>query len=542
MPVFQTRVDRTSEEFLTNREAMTALVERLRELEARTEAVSDRAAGRFAARGQLLPRQRVTQLLDPGAPVLELATMAGWLEDTNDEETSVPGGSQITVIGFVSGTRCVVTANDSGINAGAMTAPGQRKFERAQHVALANRLPLVMLVESAGANLLDYRVENWAHGGRLFANLARLSAAGIPVLTVLHGSATAGGAYLPGLSDTVIGVRDRGRAYLAGPPLLQAATGELADDEELGGVAMHASVTGMVDHVADDDADALRIARRVIASMDWARDWRDAGLPRAPVAPPVLDADDLLGIATTDPRTPYDVREVVARIVDGSELVEHAPRMGSATVCMEAAIHGHAVGIVGNNGPITTAGATKATHFIQRCSQRGTPLVFLQNTTGYMVGVDAEQGGMIKHGSKMIQAVTNATVPRITLMIGASYGAGNYGMSGQGYDSRFLFSWPNARSGVMGPEQAATTMRIVATARARRKDQPIDDATLDALEAHIITHYRAQESAFVTSGRGLDDGIVDPRDTRALLGFLLATIAEGDAATPTPVTFGVARP
>ena len=542
MSVFRTHVDRNDDGFVANRAAMARLVDRLRELEARTEAVSDRSADRFAARGQLTPRARVEHLLDPGAPSLELATMAGWLEDTEDEDQSVPGGSQVAVIGFVSGTRCMVVANDSGINAGAMTAPGQRKTERAQDIALANRLPLVMLVESAGANLLDYRVENWATGGRLFANLARLSAAGMPVLTVLHGSATAGGAYLPGLSDTVIGVRDRGRAHLAGPPLLQAATGEVADDEELGGVAMHASVTGLVDHVADDDADALRIARQVVASMDWARGWRHAGLPRGAVAEPVLDPEDLLGIATTDPRTPYDVREVVARIVDGSRLLEHAPRMGSATVCMEAAIHGHAVGILGNNGPITNAGATKATHFIQRCSQRGTPLLFLQDTTGYMVGVDAEQGGMIKHGSKMIQAVTNATVPRITLMIGASYGAGNYGMSGQGYDSRFLFSWPNARSGVMGPEQAATTMRIVAQARAERKGEPIDDDTLAALEAHIIALYRAQESAFVTSGRGLDDGIIDPRDTRDLLGFLLATIAEGDAATPTPVTFGVARP
>ncbi len=545
MAVFATRVDVASQQFRDNEQEMGALVRRLRELEERTERASEESADRFAARGQLTPRTRVAHLLDPGAPVLELATMAGWLQDGGDQDTSVPGGSQIAVLGFVEGTRCVVVANDSGINAGALDAIGQRKFERAQQIALDNHLPLVLLVESAGADLLGYRVENWSDGGRIFARLARLSAAGIPVITVLHGSATAGGAYLPGLSDTVIGVRDRGFAFLAGPPLLAAATGEQADPESLGGVAMHASVTGLVDHVAEDDADALRIAREVIAAMAWGRDWIPdtlAAVDHARVAPPVLDPDELVGIVSVDPRMPVDVREVVARIVDGSNLLEHAPGMGSATVCIQASIHGHGVGIIGNNGPITTAGATKATHFIQRCSQRGTPLVFLQNTTGYMVGVEAEQAGMIKHGSKMIQAVANATVPRITIVIGASYGAGNYGMSGQGFDPRFLFSWPNARSGVMGAEQAATTMAIVARARAQRAGIEVDEATLQAQQERIIALYRAQESAFVTSGRGLDDGVIDPRDTRDLLGFLLATIAEGDAATPTPVTFGVARP
>ncbi|HKJ56339.1 MAG TPA: carboxyl transferase domain-containing protein, partial [Nitriliruptoraceae bacterium] len=538
MAVFESRVDVSSEEFQSNHQEMGALVRRLRDLEERAERASERSADRFAARGQLTPRARVAHLLDPGAPVLELATMAGHEEDRDGQDASVPGGSQIAVIGFVRTTRCVVVANDSGINAGAMDAVGQRKFERAQQIALDNRLPLVMLVESAGADLLGYRVENWSDGGRIFARLAHLSAAGIPVITVLHGSATAGGAYLPGLSDTVIGVRDRGHAFLAGPPLLAAATGEQADPEDLGGVTMHATVTGLVDHVADDDADALRIAREVVAAMDWGADWIPGvvhAVDPAAVVDPAHDADELLGIVPVDPATPVDVREVVARIVDGSRMLEHAAGMGPATVCLDAAIHGRPVGILGNNGPITTDGATKATHFIQRCSQRGTPLVFLQNTTGYMVGVEAEQAGMIKHGSKMIQAVANATVPRITVVIGASYGAGNYGMSGQGFDPRFLFSWPNARSGVMGAEQAATTMGIVARARARRAGVEVDDAELQSHQDAIIALYRAQESAFVTSGRGLDDGIIDPRDTRNLLGFLLATIAEGDAATPTPV-------
>lgn len=542
--MFQSRVDPGGEAYADNRADMLALVEDLRALEGRAAAESARSDARFERRGQLPPRERVARLLDPGAPFLELRNLAGHLVDEDDPQRSVPGGSQLVGIGFVRGARVMVAASDAGIGAGAMTRSGVQKVLRAQDIALEQRLPFVQLVESAGANLLRYEVELWAEGGRSFHNLARHSAAGLPVVTVLHGSSTAGGAYLPGLSDVVIGVREQGRAFLAGPPLLRAATGEIADDQELGGVAMHSTVTGLVEHVAQDDADALRIARDVIAAMRFGAGWSGASAARATAdpEPPLHDPDELAGVVPVDHRTAYDVREVIVRLVDGSRFVDHKPAYGPATVCVEASVHGHAVGIIGNNGPLDNAGAAKATQFIQRCSQLGTPLVFLQNITGYMVGLDAERGGMIKHGSKMIQAVTNATVPRFTFVIGASFGAGNYGMSGQGYSPRFLFTWPNARSGVMGAEQAATTMRIVAEQRAARKGEVVDAAQLDAFSQHIVDLYSAQEPAFVTSGRGLDDGVIDPRDTRALLGFLLATQAEAEAAVLRPTTFGVARP
>ncbi len=540
MPVFTSRIDTASAEFAENRERMLELVSEVRDLAQRAVDASERRADRFAARGQLTPRERVARLLDPGAPFLELHNMAGYLLDNEDPDQTVPGGGQLTGIGFVRGTRCMVVANDSGINAGALTVAGGGKILRAQQLALENRLPLVMLVESAGANLLEYRVEQWANGGRFFANMAKLSAAGVPVITVLHGSSTAGGAYMPGMSDVVIGVKEQGRAFLAGPPLLKAATGEIADDQELGGVEMHATVSGLVEHVAEDDADAIRIARDVVASMAWGRRWVD-GTP-AGGDEPLYDPDEIAGIVPADYRTAYDVREVVARIVDGSRFVDFGPRYGPATVCLEAEVHGHPVGIIGNNGPIDNDGAAKATHFIQRCSQLGTPLVFLQNITGYMVGVASERGGMIKHGSKMIQAVTTAPVPKFTFFLGASFGAGNYGMCGQGYDPRFLFTWPNARSGVMGAEQAATTMRIVAEERAAKRGEELDQAFVDGFVDHLVGLYSAQEPALVTSGRLLDDGIIDPRDTRRVLGFLLATVAEADRADVRELSFGVARP
>ena len=539
MPVFRSRVDPGSEEFARNRREMLALVAQVRRWEARAQERSAARADRFHARGQLLPRERVQRLLDPGAPWLELGNLAGFLHDTDDRDSSVPGGAQVAGVGVVAGTRCLVLANDSGIGAGAISASGGAKVLRAQRLALENRLPLVLLVESAGANLLEYRVEQWVAGGAWFGNLALLSAAGVPVLTVLHGSSTAGGAYLPGMSDVVIGVRGRGRAFLAGPPLLRAATGEVAQEEELGGVDMHASVSGLVEHVADDDADALRLAREVVRRTAWGHGWMP---PPRTGPPPLLDPDELAGVVPVDYRQPYDCREVVARLVDGSDLLEFAPRYGPATVCVEAELSGHPVGLLANNGPIDVDGATKATHFVQRCSQTGVPLVFLQNITGYMVGTAAERAGMVKHGSGMIQAVRTARVPRFTVQVGASYGAGNYGMCGQAYEPRFLFTWPNARSGVMGPEQAARTMRIVAEARAQRSGEPVEAAAMDAFSRRIVDLYSAQEPAEVTSGRGLDDGVIDPRDTRRVLSVLLAVAAESAAAPDTAMTFPVMRP
>jgi geranyl-CoA carboxylase beta subunit len=445
-------------------------------------------------------------------------------------------------IGFVSGVRCMVLASDSGIDAGALQPMGLDKLLRAQEIALENKLPYVQLVESAGANLLAYRVEDFVRGGSSFRNLARMSAAGLPVVTVTHGSSTAGGAYQTGLSDYIILVRDRSRAFLAGPPLLKAATGEVATEEELGGAVMHTSVSGLGDYLAEDDRDALRLAREILAQIDWDRhpSVRPASPPRR-FKPPRHEAEELLGLMPTDHKRPVDMRQVIARIADDSEFLEFGGNYGSATVCGHFKIEGWPVGVITNNGPIDSAGATKATHFIQACCQSRTPLLYLNNTTGFMVGRAHEEAGIIKHGSKMIQAVTNATVPQITLYCGASFGAGNYGMCGRGFQPRFCFSWPNARTAVMGGEQAAQTMRIVTEAGMRRKGE-VDTAKLDALEQRIVERFDSQMSVFRTSALLLDDGVIDPRDTRAVLAQVLAICREAQARQPQAMQFSVARP
>jgi geranyl-CoA carboxylase beta subunit len=445
-------------------------------------------------------------------------------------------------IGFVSGVRCMVLASDSGIDAGALQPMGLDKLLRAQEIALENKLPYVQLVESAGANLLAYRVEDFVRGGSSFRNLARMSAAGLPVVTVTHGSSTAGGAYQTGLSDYIILVRDRSRAFLAGPPLLKAATGEVATEEELGGAVMHTSVSGLGDYLAEDDRDALRLAREILAQIDWDRhpSVRPASPPRR-FKPPRHEAEELLGLMPTDHKRPVDMRQVIARIADDSEFLEFGGNYGSATVCGHFKLEGWPVGVITNNGPIDSAGATKATHFIQACCQSRTPLLYLNNTTGFMVGRAHEEAGIIKHGSKMIQAVTNATVPQITLYCGASFGAGNYGMCGRGFQPRFCFSWPNARTAVMGGEQAAQTMRIVTEAGMRRKGE-VDTAKLDALEQRIVERFDSQMSVFRTSALLLDDGVIDPRDTRAVLAQVLAICREAQARQPQAMQFSVARP
>ena len=528
------------------RDAMRARIDRWRALEQRAAQASAAAKPQFDRRGQLLPRERVALLLDAGAPWLPLSTLAGYLQDTKDADKSVPGGGMIAGIGFVSGVRCMVVASDSGIEAGAIQAMGLEKILRAQEIALQNRLPFVHLVESAGANLMRYRVEGFVHGGSLFRNLARLSAAGLPVVTVQHGSGTAGGAYMPGLSDIVIMVRGRSRAFLAGPPLLKAATGEVATEEELGGAEMHTTVSGLGEYLAEDDRQALGIAREVIAGFFEPNRHR-ASVNIAQTAinneanDAAFDADELLGLMPAHHREPVDMRELMLRLVDGGELLEFKALYGSATVCAQARIGGHAVGLISNNGPIDVQGANKATHFIQWMCQLGHPIVYLQNTTGYMVGKEAEQGGMIKHGSKMIQAVTNATVPQLTIQCGASFGAGNYGMCGRGYAPRFLFSWPSAKTAVMGGEQAARTMQIVTEAALARKGLTPDAAQSQQQFDQIVALFEAQADALYTSGLLLDDGVIDPRDTRAVLAFCLDTVAEGAARDVRPMQFGVAR-
>jgi len=431
----------------------------------------------------------------------------------------------------------MVLASDSGIDAGALTEAGNQKIIRCQELALENRLPFVQLVESAGSNLRKYRVDKFIRGGGMFYNLARLSAAGLPVVTVVHGSSTAGGAYMPGLSDYVVMVRGRGKAFLAGPPLLKAATGEIASDEELGGTDMHASVSGLAEYVAEDDAHAIAIARDIVANLDWAR----ADARPAAFLPPRLDADELAGAMVLQHRKPVDMREIIARVVDDSRWLDFKPDYGAATICGHGRIEGLAVGFISNNGPIDPAGATKAAQFIQLCNQSGTPIVFLQNTTGFIVGRASEEAGMIKHGSKLIQALANSRVPQITLYCGASFGAGNYGMCGRAFRPRFCFSWPNARTAVMGGEQAAATLEIMARQQAERKGLPVDEARLAAQQQEIVANFERQAGAFYTSGHLLDDGVIDPRDTRAVLAFALATVREAAQRTTHPVQFGVAR-
>src|SRR5437016_1706646 len=449
MALIESTIAPHSDAYKANRDGMLALISRMRSLEKRTRAASAAAKDRFHKRGQLLPRERVALVLDPGSPFIELSTLTGYMFDIPDLEKSVPGGGVIAGIGFVSGVRCMVSANDSGIDAGALQPFGLDKTLRVQELALENKLPYVQLVESAGANLLRYRVEDFVRGGNIFRNLARLSAAGLPVVTVTHGSSTAGGAYQTGLSDYIVMVRGRTRAFLAGPPLLKAATGEIATEEELGGAEMHTAISGLGDYLAEDDRDALRIARDIMAKLEWDRH------------------------VTAD----------------------------------------------------------------RRAACRQPP----HDREGW-VGRAYEQAGMIKHGSKMIQAVTSATVPQITIYCGASFGAGNYGMCGRGFHPRFCFSWPNAKTAVMGGEQAAETMAIVTEAAAARRGKPIEKEKLDAMKAQITGVFDGQMDVFSTSARVLDDGVIDPRDTRGVLAEVLAICREAEARTPQRMQFSVARP
>ena len=538
MPAIQSRLDPASKTFRQNREQMLALIADVRALEEKVRALSDAKEAQFRKRGQLLPRERVGLLLDHGAPWLELSTLAGFKMHDDDGGDGIQGGGGICGIGTVSGIRCVVTASDSGIKGGTTAPMGLKKSLRVQQIARENKLPMVRLVESGGANLL-YQAEIFVEGGRGFANQARMSAAGIPQITVVHGSSTAGGAYLPGLSDYVILVRGKAKVFLAGPPLLKAATGEIATDEDLGGAEMHATISGLGEYLAEDDTDGIRLAREVMQRLPWnaqlpvqrEMSWKE---PRYPV-------EELAGAVPVDYRKPYDVHEVIARLVDDSDFLDFKALYGTHTVCGHASIEGHALGIIGNNGPIDADGATKAAQFIQLCCQANMPILYLQNTTGYMVGREAEQAGIIKHGSKMIQAVANATVPQITLHIGASFGAGNYGMCGRAYDPLFIFAWPNNRVAVMGGEQAAKVMSIVTEEKGKREGKPVDRAMLDKMEAGIIKRMDGESAALFATARLWDDGIIDPRDSRRVLAMCLSICREAEIRPLKATTFGVAR-
>ena len=514
MPVLADRLDRRSPETAANRAAM---LEHLAELERQLDVArlggGQKSVDRHHGRGKLLPRERIELLLDRDTPFLELSPLAAY-------GTSFPlGASVVTGIGVVEGVECLIIANDPTVRGGATNPVTAKKVGRAMEIARENRLPLVNLVESGGADL-PTQAEIFIPGGAMFRNLTRLSAAGIPTIALVFGNSTAGGAYVPGMSDHIVMVKQRAKVFLGGPPLVKMATGEESDDESLGGAEMHARVSGLADHLAEDERDAIRIGRQVVRRLNS----RKAGPgPSLPADPPLYDEDDLLDIASADLRMPFDPREVLARVVDGSRFDEFKPLYGSSLVTGWASIHGYPVGVLANaRGVLFAEESQKAAQFIQLANSADTPLVFLQNTTGYMVGKEYEQRGIIKDGAKMINAVSNSTVPHLTVVLGASYGAGNYGMCGRAYGPRFLFSWPGAKSAVMGPAQLAGVLSIVSRQSAESRGLPFDEEADQQMRELVEAQIEAESLALANTGRVYDDGIIDPRDTRTVLGLALS--------------------
>lgn len=536
MPELESSIDLQSTEFAANRDKMLVAVEQFRDIEASVETAAESKRERYARRSLLLPRERLNLLLDPGEPFLELSSLAGYMK-FDDKDGTGAGAGAIAGIGYVSGVRCMIIVDNFAVKGGTITPVGLKKKLRLQEIALENKLPIISLSQSGGANL-TYAAEMFVDGGRGFANQARMSAAGIPQITVVHGSATAGGAYQPGLSDYIIMVRRQATMYLAGPPLLKAATGEIATDEELGGAEMHSITSGVSDYLAENDADGIRIAREILAKIPW-NEQLAAGEPRN-FSEPLYSPDELIGVVPDDPKMPYDCREIIARIADGSDFLDFKPEYDSQTVCGHIEIEGNACGVIANNGPITADGAAKAGQFIQLCEQSNTPILFLHNITGFIVGTEPERSGILKHGSKMIQAVANARVPRLSINVGGSYGAGNYAMCGRGFDPRFLFSWPNSRTSVMGGAQAGMVLRIVAEAKMKKAGH-IDEARLDAMEKSTSDMLDEQTTALACTARMEDDGLIDPRDTRRILGFVLDICREAGQRSPRSNTFGIAR-
>jgi acyl-CoA carboxylase subunit beta len=468
-------------------------------------------------RGKLTARERIELLVDADSPFLELCPLAAY------GSAFQVGASMVTGIGPVNGVECMIVANDPTVKGGTSNPWTFRKVLRANQIALQNRLPVISLVESGGADLPTQK-EVFVPGGQLFRDLTRLSAAGIPTIALVFGNSTAGGAYVPGMSDHVVMIKERSKVFLAGPPLVKMATGEESDDESLGGAEMHARTSGLADYFAVDELDAIRIGRRVVARLNWIKQ----GPTPAPVIDPLFDAEELIGIVPADLRIPFDPREVIARIVDGSEFDEFKAMYGSSLVTGWARLHGYPLGILANaRGVLFSEESQKATQFIQLANRSNTPLLFLHNTTGYMVGKDYEEGGMIKHGSMMINAVSNSTVPHISLLIGASYGAGHYGMCGRAYDPRFLFAWPSAKSAVMGGAQLAGVLSIVSRAATEARGQQVDEEADAAMRAAVEGQIEAESLPLVMSGMLYDDGVIDPRDTRAVLGVCLSAIANG---------------
>ena len=529
-PKIKSNLDTNSEEFSQNKEMMLDKISFLDELLDKAKLGGGKHHHeRLAKRGKMPVRERVFNLLDPDTPFLEIAPFAAY-----GTEFTVGGGC-VCGIGVVAGTECVIFANDPSVLAGAMTVYVGEKWNRAMEIARVNRLPYINFVESAGGDLRmgtgkkgdqppiapTIGHTHFAATGRFFYDMTELSKMRIPVISVVFGSSTAGGAYQPGMSDYNIFVKDQAKVFLAGPPLVKMATGEESDDETLGGAKMHSEVSGLSDYLAEDEMDAIRLCRNVVSHLHWEKEGME---PTLVGDEPTLDPEELLGLVDEDLKSPLDIREVIGRIVDGSRFEEYKPLYGKTMICGWSMLHGYPVGIVGNNGPIYPESAEKAATFIQLCNKRNMPIIFLQNVTGFLVGKDFERQAIIKKGSQLINAVSNSTVPHITIIVGSSYGAGTYAMSGKAYDNKFTFLWPTAKIAVMGPKQIAGVMSIVRRGQAARKGEKFDEKA-DAEIVKMVENAAEQMSlGLVASSMITDDGIIDPRDTRTIIGFCLSVI------------------
>ncbi|MEM9069396.1 MAG: carboxyl transferase domain-containing protein [Myxococcota bacterium] len=530
-PVVPSKADPRSDAFQQNREAALEALEKIAEVQQKAnEGGGDKYRERHLKRGKILPRDRIEMLLDPDSYFLEVGALAG-----HGMKGETPGSSVVGGIGRISGVECVLCASEATVKGGAITPISMIKNGRLAEIAEQNQMVAVSLIESAGADLPN-QDKIFVPGGRGFRDLTRRSQMRIPTVCLVFGSSTAGGAYLPGMSDYVVMVKEQAQVYLAGPPLVKMATGEETDHEELGGAQMHSAISGVSDYLAEDELDAIRLGREIVAHLDWRKPA--APTPRV-IEEPLYDAEDLLGIASADVRVPFDQREVIARIVDGSRFSEFKALYGRTLICGWAHLHGYPIGILANNGTLFSESANKGAQFIQLCNQQHIPLLFLQNTTGFMVGKKYEQEGIIKNGAKLINAVSNSTVPAITIMTGASYGAGNYGMSGRSYAPRFLFTWPNHRIAVMGGKQLAGVLDIIQRAAAIKKGKEVDEQKLTVAKAMTEQLIDKQSHALYATARLWDDGIIDPRDTRTVIAIALS--AAYNAPVEGSTTWGVFR-
>ena len=531
MPVLESKLDTRSATFKQNRSDMIEMLETLEELYAEAaEGGGEEAIARLRSRNKMPIRERISLVLDKDSPFLEISPLAAW------RSPFAVGSGFVVGIGVICDTECLILGHDPSVRAGAFNQFNAKKLMRGLEISRENRLPYIQFVESAGADLrgggggddpeaaIQREGGHFAESGRLFYEITELSKMRIPTISLVFGASTAGGAYQPGMSDYNIFIRKQSKVFLGGPPLVKMATGEDADDESLGGADMHTSISGLGDYLAEDELDGIRMCREVVSHLNWRK--KGPG-PSMAIEEPLFDAEDLLGIVSKDLKAPFDMREVIARIVDGSKFEEFKPLYGPTLVCGWASIHGYPIGILGNNGALFSESSEKAAQFIQLCNQIDVPLVFLHNITGYIVGTEFEQGGITKNGSKMINAVSNSTVPHITIIVGASYGAGHYGMSGRAFGTRFAFIWPTAKIAVMGPKQMAGVMSIVQRAAAERRGLEFDEEA-DAKRAEFAEYWAEERSKglFATS-RVSDDGMIDPRDTRTIIAIVLSTCHNG---------------